>query len=672
MERHSSHAVLVNRCLIALFMLLACLSHPQRAKAQKDFCVTQTDVVTGSPQIDGIVYAVDSKNIAPDAGWTNAARYNLFPFNSMSPLNDGYGMAKIGDLQLVRDSSFVYISYAIQTPAPEVDDTIVLVLSTDGNSAHDWRIEIKPFDVAITDGNSFTPSQVHYWRDSTQWNNPSAVRDPVAAPWLGTNIKYSTYSGTWAIEIKIPVEPVMANASEATAIYFPPSGSFSLYADVLQTAAGTLLGSVAQSPWPVTSGIIPSAADSILEHNTPGSSQWGTASFDSPTVHTACTGLSIGAGDIAVVNVDNPPPGSTSLLRYKFGNPEVLPTVCTVLDATTPAGPKNQILGTVHNNMLTDAPKVTMTYRFANWGLPAIDPAVGDWSLAGGSPSAGLISPFNTNPTTIQTVTAGSPAQFEVDWELTQRQSCDYAKGGAWPGHFCMLAQIDSGDGSVRFTNTSVRVNTNFVTASAFSAQAQISAVGYTNAPGHAGQDFLITVDKEVRSYQAKDGNRMYCQTNGKGATTGTVGKDGPQDPSRQTASVLFNRDLYSCIPASYYPKGLSQAMLWTARGYRLTGTYLTINNHKYELVDGIGGFGYVAGHNGKIGKWHQNLSGPGLKQIKPGFYTIQIPTGSKAAVTTSIVPVGCALFGSAGMLVMFPGMTLLGVLVYFGSRKKT
>src|SRR5262249_38693396 len=104
--------------------------------AQSNLCIPQTDPVTGSPNIDGIVYGVNTPFRTADVGWTNAVRFNL---------NAGMGTSRTGLFQLVRTASDVYVSFVIDTPAPGVDDHIVIAFSTDTDPTHDWRIHIKPF-----------------------------------------------------------------------------------------------------------------------------------------------------------------------------------------------------------------------------------------------------------------------------------------------------------------------------------------------------------------------------------------------------------------------------------------------------------------------------------------------------------------------------------------------
>lgn len=686
-----------NAASTLLVLMAVALTISVQAYAQNHLCISHTDSVTGSPSIDGIVYQVGDPSrptgppqpyFGPDIGWTRAARFNLFPFNAQNPNGNGFGVPKIGDLQLVRDTNFVYVSYYIQDPPANVDDTVVLVFSTDGNPAHDWRIEINPFDAAIpADNKGYVPAQVHFWRDSTKWNIPAqARRDPGPAPWIsdpGTlqinaaNFQFSTFLGAWAIEIRIPWEKKVENAGANTGIFFPASGSFQFYADVLQTADGALEGNVAQSPWPVTSGIIPPQADLALEDNTPPSSAWGTATFDDPSVHTACTSLSVGENDIGVLNQITPnPPGDTNILRFKFGgSPEVLPPDCTVLDNSNPAGPANRLFANAHNSG-PSAPHVKATFRFANWGIPPVDPNVRAWTLAGGTTPAGLVLPNNTNPTSEQTVPPGGT--FFLDWQLTQRQSCVFAKGGNSPGngHFCMAAALESRDGSVRLLNTSARRNMNFVTTSAFSDIAEISGVGYKNAPGHTAQDLMVTVESIVRHYRANNENTAYCQVTGQQATTTTrqptsgevVVPPGPGEVT--TTSGARTQDEFSCIPARAFPKGLTEAMIWVARGYRKTGNVLVIRKKKYELLDGIGGFGYVAGHNGAVSDWKQGLSGRGMKKVAENLYKMQVPTDGVEIVSTHIESKECTnsfcckIEGSGSAFVLLAGIFLLGLWV--------
>ncbi|MBZ5521900.1 MAG: porin family protein [Acidobacteriia bacterium] len=338
-------------------------------------------------------------------------------------------------------------------------------------------------------------------------------------------------------------------------------------------------------------------------------------------------------------------PGGTNILRFKFGTLEVLPADCTLEDNTNPAGPINHLFANVHNSMSKDAPDVKTTFRFANWGIPPVDPSVPAWAPAGGTPSAGLVNPPNNqNPTDVKIVTNSTPAPaigatFQLDWELTRRQSCDFAKGGNIPGngHFCMLAEIQSSDPGVHFVNNAARRNMNFVTLSAFSDTAEISAVGYKGPI----QEFMLTVDHEVRSYRPTAEGSFYCESSGqtappKTATTPTAMQN---KVATTVVSSSLQRDEFTCIRGRAFPKGLTQAMIWVARGYRKTGEFLIINNRKYELVDGVGGFGYVAGHNGPVAKWTQELTGdfapsdPKAKDEK----LIEITTGQTKIVNVRI-----------------------------------
>src|SRR5205823_10097610 len=216
------------------------------------------------------------------------------------------------------------------------------------------------------------------------------------------------------------------------------------------------------------------------------------------------------------------------------------------------------------------------------------------------------------------------------------KQSCLNAKGGIFydgffhAGHQCMLAELRSSNGSTRFRNTSARRNMNFVTVSKAEEGAEISAVGYGAPPlGRAKHKFMLTVDTEVRNYDST-GRRMFCKVSDRKST------------DRVSTAAVVTRELpppdeFRCIPSQYFPKGLTQGMTWIARGYRMIGDFLIINGTKYEMAQFVGGFGYVAGHNGSVSEWKQQLVGDALQKVGDNLYTIEIPPEQVAVVVTTI-----------------------------------
>jgi opacity protein-like surface antigen len=554
-------------------------------QGQDDLCVSDIGGLAGNPDIDGVV--------EDDAGWNGATRVNL---------SADLGVTRSAVFQLGKRSGFFYISFVVDTPVPGSDNTIVLVFSTDGNPAHDWRIHIQPFDVGIVNGTNQVPHVVTYWRDSITWNNAGATAN-TAAPgfWLKDNTKFSKDPLHWAIEIKIPIETNVANASLDSKIYFPSASTFSLYANVLSTSV--LLGTYTQDPWPAGNIITPGVS-SFLTRNTPPSSDWGTLSLFS---RPACTGVSLVRSNIGVKDPLNLANIINSMRRYTplGGFPETNMSQCDALanNHLWPGtkGPLNIFVAKPLNGMAAAKP-VSAEFRVANWGIPGPN----DWrpigEVAGGlglSPPTVPATGSNTNPTPQSSIAPATFGDLTSTWELSYKQSCLYSHRP----HQCIQVNLDSTDPSTIFLNKSVQRNMDFVTASTFTQDAEISARGYGSPPGgSSNHGFVITVDTEVIKY------------------------------GKQKDYIKYSTETFNWVPQKS-----KEAMAWVARGYIKTGKYLIINDKKYEYTKAVGGFGYVAEHTGDVKNWHQHLEGEGLEKIKDDIYTIGIPPGKVAGVTTTI-----------------------------------
>jgi hypothetical protein len=157
---------------------------------------------------------------------------------------------------------------------------------------------------------------------------------------------------------------------------------------------------------------------------------------------------------------------------------------------------------------------------------------------------------------------------------------------------------MDSTDPATRFRNKSVQKNMDFIPASEFSRDAEIGTRGYGRPPeGRSRHEFVIAVDTNVQNY-SRDGEYYFAS------------------PKAGIRSEEFTR-----IAAEHFPKGMSQAMTWIARGYRKTGKDLIINNTRYEYAEASGAFGYLAGHAGEVREWRQDLRGNELRKLDNDSY---------------------------------------------------
>lgn len=624
--------------LFSLLIVVALVLLPAAsAPAQNDLCLTNNiGGLAGLPTIDGIVEGYTGPGgVQYDPGWNRAVRVNL---------SANLGVSRSAVFQMGRSSTDVYISFVVDTPVPGGDNHIVLVLSTDGNTAHDWRIHVQPFDSSTAgagfEGSNEPPHAVTYWRNSTTWNNAGATAT-VASPgfWLKDNIRFSKAGSRWAIEIKIPRETNSANAGLDDKIYFPATGEFDFYANILSTSF--LSGVFYQDPWPPGNIITAGAASSDLTRNTPNDTQWGTVSFNDRSV---CKGVSLASSNVGVYDPTNPGVIINEILRYEPSGsfPETTIAQCQALtdNHNWPGtkGPLNTFVARPFNEMTSIDAKVSATFKVANWGIPGVSQWRDIGEIAGGlslTPST-----VANNPTPEATIIPSGYGNLTSTWELSYKQSCMFSK----VPHQCIQVELDSSDGGdTIFLNKSVQRNMDFVQASAFSRDAEISAIGYGNPPaGRTAHEFLLSVNTKVQRYE-RDGG-YYVPVGFKMPLITWQGKPASDTTRKKGERVVPDWSRISWdkipIPFPYFDIKISEAMTWITRGYRKTGQYLVINGQEYEYAEYVGGFGYVVAHEGSVAKWTEKLVGENgeLKPTKQkGLYSIEIPPGEVRRVATKV-----------------------------------
>lgn len=602
---------MVNLLLIAAVLGL---SHTAAHADATNLCVPMIGGLAGPPVIDGVVGSFNQP-IDNDLGWNNAVQVNL---------SADSGATRSATMQVGRTATDFNISFSVGAPTPGFDNTIVLAFSTDGNSANDWRIHITPFDNSTvnTNGVNLPPFTVTYWRDSGGWNNAGAMTFP--STMLNGRVKYSrtggtgTGSGYWEIEIQIPIETNPANANGASKIYFPASGTFGFYADVLNTSF--VAGTVVQDPWPAATQIV-SGAGSALEQNTPGKGGWGTLSFNTRPV---CDDVSITQADVGVKDPTNPsviitnmrtlPPGIITNTFADCQNDTIVPN-----NFQWPAtqGPTNTFVAKPQNNMSTPANAVSAKFYIANWGIPG--PA--DWSPIGDlkAPTPPAVA---NNPTAAASIPSGSTGDLTSTWNLSYRQACLYQLSNN--AHHCIHVELESTDPATVFSTKSVERNMDFVPASVFTRDAEISVRGRGKAPEGRHQ-VLLFVDAGVQYYAKAEKGAPFIQA----AAAVKQCRQGLRYPE------------FRLIPASAYPNGVTEALVYIVRGYLRTDCVLTINRRKYACARGIGNFGYVAGHNGPVQTWRSWIEGNGVKMLEGGVYLVPVPEEGSVKVRTTLTAVG-------------------------------
>jgi len=592
----------------ALLLLFAVV-----AAAQSDICMTSVGGLAGVPVIDGIVDGYTGPGTVNNYPcWNGATRWNL---------SADAGATTAVKFQSGQSGGFLYLSYVIDTPAIGLNDTVVLIFSTDGNAAHDWRIFVQPFDVALPpDGASIVPKTVTYWRDSTTWNTVGGVAQTAAAgTWLVDNVRVSRGGNRWALEIKVPILANAADAGLNTGIYFP-AGTFKFWTDVLNTIT---VNAVTQAPFPAGANAVP-GMDTFLTHNTPPAGSWGTASLND---RPACNGVSLAWADIGVELPANSGTIVQEIKRYAGPFAEGTAAQCDALpDNAQPGknGPSNTFIARPVNGMGTQAKNVTATFRLWDWGIPGtnqFDPL--------GAPSGNGVA---NNPTSAGggagDINAGAQKALRATWALTYKQSCQFS----FPGrtHQCIEVDLDSNDPGTRFKNKSVQKNMNIVPASLFKQIAKISGDQGALPAGETAHRFFLLVDTDQQAPAEGQPNNLASEGHH------------PRGPRFRSDELV---DL-----AQRYPQ--SNLYAWIIRGYVATGNKLTIRKHNYEIVRHAGDFGYVAVHDGASSCWRSIFRGDGLKREgDSAVYTLRVEPGKAATVETEIEAVeagGCCGGGTS------------------------
>lgn len=605
-----------------VFLLICVYQFSGQAQAEGDLCIEKSDWVTGSPTlIDG--------DVLGDVGYTKATRAELGKTSS--------GVPYAGFIRIVEDlnGQFVWIGLEIEGIAGAIthpDDVVMMALST--GSGHDTYIQIRPFAAGPTSLGAPEVRVVKTRPAGGGWSDWAVVNPE--PPWIRNDnnnirrVKIETETESkWLLEMKIPMV-TSAGDSIQDGIFFGDrvtdpslSGTLKMYINVLRTT-NAIDPMVVETPWPNTTRITDTDVppDPVFGHYSLGQvpippvASWADVSLGN---RDQCTGVSL---NLQYVGTRNDPDSKMRL--HKPGGSSLTPDMCNPI-------PPLQDGDVSVTNIFKARPKrtdvtvaasdITITYKIANWGIPGLEEC-----------DIGISDPacWNLVATSAGSITAGlemaEEHTFDAPWQPTYEVSCNYVES---PFN-CMAVTMSSTNPDVKFINDSVRKNMQFVTTSRFEQSATISARGYGEPTNNSSKHrFLVAAKSQLEVYKNQDGKYFTRQE---------ISRNEYLKKNYNDKNVSFGLSPGFQLPVSAQQGSYVEAMTWIAMAYLTKSTKIKIGETVYTFADEVGGFGYVASHDGMAADWSQEFTGEGLQATNdPNAFMLDIEPGGEAVVNTVI-----------------------------------
>ena len=665
----------------------------------KDICVPAIgDVLGNPPVIDGV---------PSDPGWNRSGQVGL----DQTTLNPGQpavdSMTRSGVFQYGINGNALYLTYDFDASLFSADPaltTMILVLSPDGNPAHDWRLHFTNFS------DTTTVPTLAIWRDSTGsatgggWNQSTTVdssgnRAPCAAGDTGfrSNCAFfaaldatgkpptnqtctqpaaprgSQFRSTvdpvthrFTLEAMIPLNTGVESAGFDYCGFSLPGGTqtFGVYANVINGVQDQSM--FVESPFPANSPLVFTGGTPTLqnppdiERSTPAPANWAAGSQGT---RSACTGVDVQSAGVSQLSGSGfgnttiaVPPEASGFYENASG------THLTTADACTqppPAGLADNYRWSGTQTAPTGTFSVDNYYRarLANSGAPVAAGkvftqfSIAPWGLPGSSEWDLIGKRFDpdapggndidaTAPNSIAIPTGGSVDE-QTDWRLSYKESCAYSLSGLVSGGMTF-----TGHHCVQAEARTADPLLNFVHKSLqFNNNVQHASKATSTA--HVGTLGYGPHPADLPSHKLLlSVDQRATQVAGKeGALRAVATKSGP-GPGFATLPP---------IAAGSLPGDVSQELDVIARGYLATDDKLFINNKIYRRARFVGAFTMQVGHDGQINGWNVDMSPvscPGgghdcVKKTATG-YELSIPDNGAIDLNTVVEAIEPGGGGSA------------------------
>lgn len=517
----------------------------------------------------------------------------------------------------LRTATHLYLIWNI-TVDPLLDEFDELwVAFSPGAGQDDILIEVIPFsnsNVNVTPPTTAASVQV-----LTRTPGAAFVAQPGLPNWLvaaTTDMRVIRVVGEsrWAVMMRVPIAA-------------PPNG-LSL-ANTFHMWSGTMVTHAAG----IAEYNYPTGVDLNNVLASTNNTGWASVRRDvAPTDASCIRGVSINSSDIGTEGG-----GGTCAVAASTLSSNINLTVGGALGSTVLcARPFNESGAAINAN------DVEATFRIANWGTQPTDPAAINtvWTRVNPTPA--------TNGAAIANTAKGS---ITFTWNMTANDGtvndvCTFTPQPAgiacnplpanprWI-HQCMLVELGGAPG-ITFPVSSAARNMNFVQASTFRREAEVSVRGLPALPGSPPQrDVFLYVQADNLPAQVS-GDRPPRPTPPPPPPpppppTGTA-KPGATQPGKAGATQPGKVEPLEKTP---YEKLRETEPTYQVHGFHDTGKTVTLRGRKYKVLEPQSSFGYFVEHSGTLLGWRHELQGADL--IAPNYYRVRVNQNGTKVVTTLI-----------------------------------
>jgi len=445
------------------------------------------------------------------------------------------------------------------------------------------------------------------WTTAGTWQQQSPFTPSTDAPWLAdTKVWVEVSTHKWGVNMRVPV----STAGLSSGLNLPDP--FQFWSEA-QVAYSLTTGGFAYVPY--AWGPVPSATGVKF----PDPSTWRSARL---TPDPSCGNVTITASGIGSTNVPSSeirfttPPAPNNITNTLFAKPTNLASVPIAANA------------------------ISATLLIANWGSQP------DWNqVSDPSKLWKEIEPATPKKNQAQIgglQTADDMSDIRFAWlldECTRYEFVSAAPPSTCIGsekrwlHQCMQVRL-SGPG-IQFVSASVYRNMDFVSASRFERDAEITIRGLLPSAG-GGQDRTMYLYTELFNMPSR-----VTPPGGRGAV---VPQPSPQ-PGRErrpagttpAAPAAAGGGQADSVPIPV--DSLASYPTYRVHVYRETGDSALVGGVWRRRVEPQTPFGYYVRHDGALIGWRTVLSG--AEPVGPNLYRVRVANNGSVTVRTTIQAVG-------------------------------